>query len=266
MYDSYNRNINYLRVSVTDRCNLRCTYCVPEEGIKLINHNDIISYEEILNVVKEAVGMGISKVRITGGEPLVRKNILFLVEEITKIEGIRDFSMTTNGILLKNYAKALYEAGMKRINVSLDTLNSEKYFTLTRGGNLNDVLEGIQMAKEAGFSPIKINCVVKNSSQEVDAKAVSEYCKKNDLEVRFIHEMDLKSGHFDLVEGGTGGDCSICNRLRLTATGKIKPCLFNDMEYDIKKLGIKEALKQAIENKPACGSTNFQNEFNNIGG
>ncbi len=266
MFDSYKRKINYLRISVTDRCNLRCTYCVPENGVKLLNHHDIISYEEILAVVKESVNMGITKVRITGGEPLVRKNILYLVKEIAQIPEIEDFSMTTNGTLLKNMAESLFEAGIKRINISLDTLDSEKYFAITRGGMLQDVLEGIEAAKKVGFNPIKINCVVKESSQEADAIAVSKFCFEQGLSVRFIHEMDLKTGHFDIVEGGSGGDCSICNRLRLTATGKIKPCLFNDLEYDIKKIGIIEALRLAIQNKPACGTANFQNEFNNIGG
>lgn len=266
MLDSYNRTIDYLRISVTDRCNLRCVYCIPEHGVELLNHSDIISFEEIVETVKIAVDFGITKIRITGGEPLVRKGILSLVKMISKIEGITDFSMTTNGILLSEFAEDLFNNGIKRINISLDTLNSEKYSKITRGGKIEDVLNGIQAAKKAGFYPIKINCVIKSNNQESDAIEVAKFCQQNGLEIRYIHEMDLKSGHFEIVEGGTGGDCQNCNRLRLTATGKIKPCLFNDIEFDIKKLGVKLAILNAIQQKPPCGTINYLNEFNNIGG
>ncbi len=266
MHDSYNRNINYLRISVTDRCNLRCVYCIPVDGVELLNHSEIISFEQIVETVKTAVEFGITKIRLTGGEPLVRKGILNLVKMISEVEGITDFNLTTNGILLSTFAEDLFKNGIKRVNISLDTLDAKKYSEITRGGNLEDVMNGIFAAKKAGFNPIKINCVLKNNNQEPDAKAVTEFCKQNGLQIRYIHEMDLKTGYFEVVEGGTGGDCKTCNRLRLTATGKIKPCLFNDMEFDIKQLGIKEAIFQAIQNKPACGTVNHLNEFNNIGG
>ncbi len=266
MYDCYNRKINYLRISVTDRCNLRCTYCMPAEGIKLLSHNDILSFEKILEVVKEAVVLGIDKVRITGGEPLVRKGVVGLVMKIAGISGIRDMGLTTNGILLEEFAPSLANAGLHRINISLDTIDPVKFATVTRGGDIHQVFRGIEAAKKAGLSPVKINCVVKNSSLEEDALQVREFCLKNGLEVRFIHEMDLERGCFTVVEGGKGGDCHSCNRLRLTPDGKIKPCLFDDLEFDIRILGIKEALKQAVKMKPKQGSVNSLNKFHNIGG
>ncbi len=266
MYDKYNRSINYLRISVTDRCNLRCTYCMPESGITLLNHEDILSFEEIIEVVKEAVTLGISKIRITGGEPLVRKGIVDLVRMISGIPEITDFGLTTNGILLHEFAEPLANAGLHRINISLDTINPVKFREITRIGNLSMVFAGIEAAKKAGLNPIKINCVVKNSSLEQDAQDVKQYCIRNGLEVRFIHEMDLESGCFTVVEGGTGGDCKSCNRLRLTADGMLKPCLFNNIGYDIRKIGIREAFLKAIDTKPERGSINGINRFHNIGG
>jgi len=136
----------------------------------------------------------------------------------------------------------------------------------TRGGNIKYVFEGIEAAKKAGLSPIKINCVVMNSSQEKDAKEVAGFCEENDLKVRFIHQMNLSTGEFSIVEGGDGGNCVKCNRLRLTANGKIKPCLFNDLEFDVRELGIEEAYNQAVLNKPKSGTYNKSGEFYNIGG
>ena len=266
MFDCFNRKITYLRVSVTDRCNLRCTYCMPEEGVKLLGHNDILSYEEIVEIVSVAVSMGITKVRITGGEPLVRKGITSLVGQIAAINGIEDFGLTTNGILLAGFAEALAAAGLHRINISLDTMDEEKFRLITRGGELNNVLLGIAAAQKAGLTPVKINCVVRMSSDEPDATAVREFCRINGLEVRFIHEMNLEDGRFTIVENGHGGDCSRCNRLRLTANGMIKPCLFNDLQYDTRKLGIRNALEMAIGHKPERGSVNETGKFYNIGG
>ncbi len=266
MYDNYNRKINYLRISVTDRCNLRCTYCMPEEGIKLLRHEDILSYDEIRDFTEVAVSRGVSKVRITGGEPLVRKGVIALVGMISEITGIRDLSMTTNGVLLKQFAHELKTAGLKRVNISLDTLDPEKFISITRNGNIADVLEGIKAAKDAGLSPVKINCVIKKSKEEPDAIAVTRFCKVNHLEIRYIHQMDLVSGFFSTVEGGTGGNCSLCNRLRLTANGKLKPCLFNDIGFDIRELGYNRALDLAVSLKPECGSKNITGTFYNIGG
>jgi GTP 3',8-cyclase len=266
MFDSYNRRINYLRISVTDRCNLRCTYCMPAEGIPLMQHSDILSFEEIMEVVDAAVILGVDKIRITGGEPLVRKGIINLIEMIASKPGIQDLGMTTNGQLLEQFAQPLKDAGLHRINVSLDTLNPEKYRQITRGGEIDKVLKGIETAVKAGLSPVKINCVIVKSSSEPDALEVTEYGKKLGLQVRFIRQMDLEKGEFYIVDGGSGGDCSTCNRLRLTANGMIKPCLFNDMDYDIREHGAHKALQLALGNKPSCGTVNKHGEFYNIGG
>jgi GTP 3',8-cyclase len=266
VYDRYNRNINYLRISVTDRCNLRCTYCMPEEGIPLLQHSDILTFDEIRDFTEAAVAAGITKVRITGGEPLVRKGITTLVGMIAGIKGIKDLSMTTNGVLLSAYAEELKSAGLQRVNISLDTIEHENFRNITRGGTIQDVFEGIKAARSAGLLPVKINCVIKSSEDEADALAVKQFCLDNKLEIRYIRQMDLVSGHFSTVVGGTGGDCSLCNRLRLTANGKLKPCLFNAIGFDIRELGFEKALKMAIDKKPECGSRNESGTFYNIGG
>ncbi len=266
MYDRFNRNINYLRISVTDRCNLRCSYCMPEEGIQLLRHADILTYDEIASFTRVAVANGVFKVRITGGEPLVRKGITALVRMISDIPGITDLSMTTNGILLKQYASELKSSGLHRINISLDTVDPVRFASLTREGNISDVFDGIEAAKNASLLPVKINCVIKESKEEEDAVGVTKYCLDNNLEIRYIRQMDLVRGHFSTVEGGTGGDCHLCNRLRLTANGKLKPCLFDNIEFDIRQLGYEEAFRLAIEKKPECGTVNDTGTFYNIGG
>jgi GTP 3',8-cyclase len=266
MYDRFNRNINYLRISVTDRCNLRCTYCMPESGITLMEHCRILSYDEIAGFTREAVKHGVTKVRITGGEPLVRKGIVTLVEMISRIHGIEDLSMTTNGVLLGKYAADLRYAGLHRVNVSLDTTDPVQFARITRNGNIEDVIEGIFAAKRVGLLPVKINCVIKESKDEISAREVTQFCDDNGLEIRYIKQMDLVNGHFWAVDGGTGGDCSLCNRLRLTSDGKLKPCLFSNSEFDIRELGYEEAIRLAVELKPQCGTINNTGSFYNIGG
>jgi len=266
MFDKFNRQISYLRVSVTDRCNLRCTYCMPFEGVQLLNHNDILTFEEITSTVKAGVEMGIEKVRLTGGEPLVRKGIVDLVAMLSQIDGIKDLSLTTNGQLLEKFAQPLANAGLRRLNVSLDTMDPVIYRRMSRGGEIEPVLIGIEAAREAGLLPIKINCVISRSAQDKDAVDVAAFCVENDLHIRYIHKMDLANGDFSVVEGGEGGDCSICNRLRLTANGMIKPCLFNDLEYNVRELGPEEAFRLASGNKPACGTNSMSGKFYNIGG
>jgi GTP 3',8-cyclase len=266
MYDNYNRRISYLRVSVTDRCNLRCTYCMPCEGVKMLSHDDILSLEEITGVIKAGVKMGIEHVRLTGGEPLVRKGIVDLVKMISGIDGINDLSLTTNGQLLEKFAHELADAGLKRVNVSLDAMDPEEYRMLTRGGEIEPVLKGIEAAKSAGLIPIKINCVISDSSEEKNAAGVAAYCSEQGLQIRYIHQMNLEKGEFSLVEGGDGGNCATCNRLRLTANGMIKPCLFNDKEFSVREFGAEDALKMALGNKPACGTKNMTGKFYNIGG
>lgn len=266
MFDSYNREINYLRISVTDRCNLRCIYCMPVEGVKLLQHQDILTYEEITEIAGISIKLGINKIRITGGEPLSRKGLPALVGMLAALPGLRDLAMTTNGTQLAKYAKELKQAGLNRVNISLDTVDREKYSLLTRGGNIEDVFSGVEAALIFGLTPVKLNCVIQHSRSEPDAIAVKSYAEKMGIQVRFIHQMDLRNGHYSIVEGGDGGDCTRCNRLRLTADGKIKPCLFSDLVFDTRLLGAQEAIKQAIGNKPASGTVNCSGHFYNIGG
>ncbi len=239
---------------------------MPAEGVVPLSHADILSFDEIVEVVQIASSMGVDKIRITGGEPLVRKGIVDLIEMISGIPGIKDLSMTTNALLLPKYAVDLKKAGLQRVNVSLDCLNPQKYAEITRGGNIQDVYRGLAAASEAGLSPIKLNCVIEGSSEETDAKEVGEFGLKNGYQVRFIHKMDLENGYFKPVEGGDGGNCVSCNRLRLTSNGQIKPCLFSTRSYSVRKLGPKEALLEALDKKPKCGGLNPEGSFYGIGG
>jgi len=266
MFDRFNRRINYLRVSVTDRCNLRCVYCMPPEGVPLTTHDDILSFEEILDVVKTGVAMGIEKVRITGGEPLVRRGIVTLVSMLAELDGIKDLAMTTNGTLLNQFARPLKNAGLHRLNISLDTLDPVRYRQITRRGELDSVLDGIRAASDAGFQGTKINCVVRNSSAEPDAIAVRHFAEDHGLEARFIRQMDIPGGQFWPVEGGHGGDCDHCNRLRLTSDGLLKPCLFNDIAFSCRELGPAEAIRRAVAAKPESGRAGARNEFYIMGG
>lgn len=266
MFDRYNRRINYLRISVTDRCNFRCTYCMPEEGIPLKKQKDILSYNEIAEIVKTGVELGLSKIRLTGGEPLIRKDLHVLVKMLSELEGINDIGLTTNGVFLPRQAKLLKEAGLNRVNISLDTLNPEKFKQITRLGKLEDVLAGIDAALEARLLPVKINFVRIPGVNEEDEENVREFCRKKDLQLRFIRQMNLKTGEFSSVENGYGGICEICNRLRLTADGFIVPCLHSELRYSVKERGIKEAFLKAVEFKPEKGIGTNSHEFSNIGG
>ncbi len=267
MLDAFNREINYLRISVTDRCNLRCTYCMPAEGITLMSHNEVLTLEQIAEVAKVgAENFGISKIRLTGGEPLVRKGIVQLVQLLKAIEPIDEVSMTTNGVFLKKFAAELKEAGLNRVNISLDTLSPEKFKVTTRGGNIQDVFDGIQAAKQEGLTPVKINVVKMESSNADELAQLKAFCEKENLKIQFIRQMDLESGSFSQVEGGKGGNCSICNRLRLTADGHLKPCLFSNKSYSTKELGAEGAFQAALYNKPEKGKTSNNHSFYNIGG
>ncbi len=265
MTDSFDRIINYLRISVTDLCNLRCKYCMPKDGVSLIKRTDILSLEEISNFAKYAVDNGINKIRLTGGEPLVRRDIISLVVMIGQIQGLKDFAMTTNGSFLEKYAQPLKDAGLNRINISLDTLNKNKFKEITRGGNLKYVLRGIKKAIEVDLTPIKLNCVITNSPNEKDAIDVAKFAKENNCEVRYIRRMNIKTGAFWQVIGGDGGDCKNCNRIRLSSNGNLFPCLFNDTSYSIRELGYEKAFQLAIQNKPLSGHKS-QNNFYSIGG
>lgn len=194
MIDSQGRKIDYLRISITDRCNLRCIYCMPKEGIELLSHDKILTFEEILRVVKNAAILGISKIRITGGEPLARLGIVKLIKDIKQTPGIEEVSITTNGILLENHIDELIEAGLDRLNISLDTLDEERYKRITRNGNLKKVLRGINLAIEKGISSIKLNAVIIkeiNYSEIMDFVRLSE---KLPIDIRFIELMPIGEG------------------------------------------------------------------------
>lgn len=265
MYDQFNRHITYLRISLTDRCNLRCTYCVPAEGVKLMPRSNILSCEEIVEVVKIGATLGISKIRLTGGEPLMRDDIVELVSRIKSITGIEELGLTTNGTHLAKFAKSLKEAGLDRVNVSLDTLDPVKFNAITKG-NVSDVLEGIDAAVDAGLIPVKINFVRIKGVNEDDEQSVKSFCTAKGFKIRFIRQMNLETGEFYPVDGGDGGICSICNRLRLTANGTIKPCLHSDYGFNIREHGIEQAFMQALRMKPEKGIGSKIHQFYNIGG
>ena len=191
MYDNHNREINYLRVSVTDRCNLRCIYCMPKEGLSPLGHKDILSYEEILRIVTIAVKTGIVKVRLTGGEPLVRRGLVEFISSLNKIEGLKDITLTTNGILLENYAEPLFQAGVRRINISLDSLNVQKYRSITRRGDLLSVIRGIKKAESVGFSPIKINVVAIKGFNDDEILDFAKLTAHKPYQIRFIEYMPI---------------------------------------------------------------------------
>jgi GTP 3',8-cyclase len=279
LIDNYHRIIDYLRVSITDRCNLRCLYCMPAEGIPLISHHDILRYEEIFRLVRVGAREGIRKVRITGGEPLVRKGVVDCVAELATIPGIEDLSMTTNAVLLKQFARPLKQAGLQRINVSLDTLHPEAYSRITRTDKFPEVWEGIEEALAVGLSPVKINVVTMYGINHHEVVDFARLTLRLPLAVRFIEYMPAGRGEWDpsmvfsaaeilrvieqelgalspLEEGGSGpavryrvpgsrGEiglinpvsnhfCASCNRLRITADGHLRTCLFSDAETDLK--------------------------------
>lgn len=274
MLDKFNREIDYLRISITDLCNLRCIYCMPKDGVKKLSHENIISIERIEEIVKEAVKLGINKVRLTGGEPLVRHGLAEICRKISAIPEIKELCITTNGVLLKKYAKELKESGVTRINISLDTLNKDKYERITRGGNIEDVFEGINAIKEEGFKDTKINCVLIGGFNDDEIPSFLKFAHDNNLSFRFIELMPIGEGEkmdrssfisnskvieslSDLVKveddgvsslykfkdgkGSIGlisplshSFCEKCSRLRLTSDGKLKPCLHSSLEIDLK--------------------------------
>lgn len=296
--DPFGRNINYLRISVTDLCNLRCRYCMPEEGIPKLSRKDILTVEEIAEIAKVFVKLGINKVRLTGGEPLVRRGILDIVEKIGKLDGLKDLAMTTNGVLLKKYAKELKLRGLKRVNISLDTLNEDKYKYITRRGSIKDVMEGIEAAKKYGLTPIKINTVLVKGFNDDEIEALAGLTEKEEIDVRFIELMPIGVTAKDELNGFISNDivlkklpelikveredpsspalyyklpnargkiglinpisckfCKYCNRVRLTAQGKMKLCLHSDDEIDLRQAlrngeDIEKIIVDAIEKKP----------------
>lgn len=286
MKDSLGRNISYARLSVTDRCNLRCAYCMGAEGVEKLAHSNVLSYEDMTAIVQALAELGINKVRLTGGEPLVRKGIISLVELISGIKGIEQVALTTNGQLLARYADSLRAAGVSAVNISLDTLNERKYKKITNGGNINVTLQGIDAAIQAGFEKIKINAVLLKGINEKELHSFALFCKQKGLELRFIelmpfadnewyskeHYVDAdtviasypnltKIGQSDkVITYGFDDGCKIgfilpvshsfchsCNRIRITSDGFLIGCLLTSVEYDLKPyLQDKNALKEYI--------------------
>jgi len=303
--DHFGRTIDYLRISVTDRCNLRCVYCMPEEGVALQSHEKILRYEEIARLVRIAADLGVSRVRLTGGEPLVRANLVDLVRQIAEIPGIRDLSMTTNATLLARYAGQLAQAGLNRVNISLDTLRPERFRQITRCGSLEDTLAGIEAARQAGLAPIKINTVVVHGLNDDELVDMALRTRTEGWHVRFIELMPLGEGgcwagdgYLPMIEvrerieqalgelepaslsgagparywripgaEGTLGFispisehfCAECNRLRLTADGRLLPCMMADTEFDLRTplrqgaddAALRELFLQTVAAKPA---------------
>src|SRR3990170_8747589 len=274
--DSFQRPIDYLRISVTDRCNLRCFYCMPEKGVPLLPREHLLTYEEIARVVGAAVGLGITKVRLTGGEPLARAGLVDLVSTLSRIEGLDDLSLTTNGLLLADFAPALKRAGLKRVNVSLDTFNPQRFHRITGREGLEAVLKGIEAAKEAGLNPVKVNTVVLPGGNDDELLSFGQRSLEG-WHVRFIELMPfgqagglptlyvsqmvarLEEAFGPLIPAaaGDGGParyfrflgargtigfispvtrhfCFACNRLRLTSAGRLRPCLLQESEVDMR--------------------------------
>lgn len=283
MVDSFGRRITDLRVSLTDRCNFRCVYCIPDEHNDWIARSEILTYEEIEQIVRIAVDLGIEKVRLTGGEPLLRRDLPVLVEKLARIDGLKDFALTTNAFFLPQMARELADAGLRRVTVSLDSMRSAKFALLTGRDALDRVLAGIQAARDAGLGPIKLNCVVIRGFNDDEVIDFAEFARSNSLTVRFIEFMPLDGrpdwdrgqvvsgaemlatirSRFDLVPvspasvsetarrygfaDGAPGEvgfittitepfCDGCSRLRLTADGKLRTCLFSTRSHDIKSL------------------------------
>ncbi|CCO09313.1 GTP 3',8-cyclase MoaA [Desulforamulus hydrothermalis] len=293
MKDDFQRNINYLRISVTDRCNLRCVYCMPPAGVKHTPHREILSLEEINRVVEAASDIGIRKIRITGGEPLVRKNILRLFQAIADNPAIDDLSLTTNGILFADMANDLKKAGLKRVNFSLDSLEPENFKHITRIGKFSDVWRGIDKALELQLHPVKLNVVAVRGVNDHEFADFARLSRELPLHIRFIELMPIgecnpwavdnfiaaqeiiqrlqqefgpletqikvtgngparyyrlpgAKGTIGFITAMSEHFCSSCNRLRLTANGRLRPCLYSNQEFDLKTPLRKGATRQEL--------------------
>ena len=301
LYDSFDRRITYLRISVTDKCNLRCVYCMPPGGVPKRSHADMLSHEQVRDIVRVGCSLGIEKIRLTGGEPLVKKGIVELVGLLRQVDPLLTIGMTTNGTLLAPLARDLKAAGLSSVNVSLDTLDPEEYRRITRGGDVGKVLGGIDAARKAGF-PVKINAVVPEAAGGETAPGVPEdlkrFCEESGLTLQLINHFSLsvekrdssevlggageeaasaggrdKSGaRPDLAVGKPGPEilrrppsCSRCNRLRLLARGVLKPCLHSDLEIPVDFSDIEGSLRKAAGAKPERGSACMGREMVEIG-
>lgn len=295
MTDQYGREINYMRLSVTELCNLRCRYCMPAEGVCKKRHEDMLTEDEMIMAVEAAASLGINKLRITGGEPLVKKNIVSICRRAAAVEGIGEVCLTTNGIMLPRLAKSLKEAGVRRLNISLDTLDRDKYAYITRIGSLEQAVGGIHAALEAGFEKVKINSVLIGGFNDDEISDLAELTRRYPVDLRFIEMMPMYDGgdfgkdsfipytrvlevlpelepvepdggvarlyrlpgalgNVGLISPVNAHFCGSCNRIRLTADGKLKPCLHSASEYGIKGLdfdGMRSVMEKVIYNKPA---------------
>ncbi|MBC8177704.1 MAG: GTP 3',8-cyclase MoaA [Desulfobacteraceae bacterium] len=304
LIDKTNRVINYLRLSITDRCNLRCTYCMPEEGINFLPHSEILTYEEMLHLVRLSVEAGIRKVRLTGGEPLVRKGFIPFLESLCRIEALKEITLTTNGVLLKELAADIKACGISRINISLDSLKAERFFQITGRDYFDRVWEGIQEAERLEFDPIKINVVVMKGINDEEILDFARLTLEKPYHIRFIEFMPVGAnngwspkkfismeeireqigtlgvlrpvksnpldgpaqryvlerakGEIGFIGALSNHFCEKCNRLRITAEGHLRGCLFSDQEIDIKSplregkgdAHLFDLISDAMKNKP----------------
>jgi len=268
MFDRYNRPVQYLRVAVTDRCNHRCTYCMPAAGVVLKHHDQMLSYEQIVAVVGVAAEIGIRKVRLTGGEPLVRKGIEDLVARLSPLSGVKELCMTTNGTRLPGLASKLKTAGLDRVNISIDSLNPERYGEITRGGVLGDALAGLEAAVAHELTPVKINMVVFSDTSEAEIDTMRAFCELRGVALQLINHFTLHSR--DHAPGDVPADrpprCEFCNRLRLTADGYLKPCLFSEDEIRVDFDDIRGSLLAAVSAKPRNGTHCRNRLMHAIGG
>ena len=303
LIDSFGRIHNNLRISVTDRCNIRCVYCMPET-VEFLPRGELLTFEEITRFARVAATCGVDKLRLTGGEPLVRRDLPRLVESLAAIDGIRDIGLTTNGMLLAPMARALWCAGLRRINVSLDTMDPTKFGRLTRRTGFESVIDGILAAKSAGFDPVKVNAVAIKGETDDDVVPLARFCREHGLELRFIEYMPLDAGDawergkvlfaddilelltegigplapdpradprapaldYDYLDGGgrvgmiasvSRPFCASCNRVRITADGKLRNCLFALDETDVRALmrsgasdaALASALRESVSGK-----------------
>ncbi|MBC8384182.1 MAG: radical SAM protein [Candidatus Cloacimonetes bacterium] len=265
MLDRFNRKINYLRISVTDKCNLRCTYCMPEEGVKHRKHDDFLSFEEIEKIVIESAKLGINKIRLTGGEPLVKRGIEELVRKIAKVDGIETVAMTTNGILLPQKAKALKEAGLSSVNISFDSFDARKYEKITRGGKLQDVLNGINSAIEEKIT-VKINMVVTEETSNEEIAEMQKFCDEKKIKLQLINHYSLVSEKKDDYVFDRPPNCANCNRIRLLTDGSLKPCLHSNEEIKVDLKDINGSLLRTVWVKPESGDSCTNRNMMEIGG
>ena len=256
MFDLYKREITYLRIAVTDRCNYRCVYCMPPEGMPLEQHDKILSYEQIELIAKNAVELGIKKIRLTGGEPLVRRNIEHLVAKLASLNDLQELCMTTNGIYLDTLAEKLKDNGLDRVNISIDSLEPDKYKKITRGGELKNAIRGVDAAIANNLTPVKINMVVFNNTKDEEIDKLRLFCEQKGVLIQLIKHFDLSKHKYNDSSANfqRPPKCEKCNRIRLTSDGFLKPCLFSEDEIAVDFSDIRGSLLSAVSSKPGSGT------------